>query len=317
MKIAGRLPAVERDDVLNPATYKGAAVEQFGVCDDVAIDTNAFSSLDLKTAELLVCQIRGRQGRLILASEALAELVAGDFEKALLRIRVLQYLGRSLGTRFVSAPQYPSFVTRERRAFRKGKPFQNTPQLKGAEADGFMRFLGRSDLNDDIAILRRASEGILNRNEWFSLDRKFSSEAFDRMKHGISRESAADELDQFPGTLLSRNNPAVRMFHYGSHAKNLRLFASQHRVNVLFVAYVWLYILGMVLKTVRPAEDKLLLHGPRSGEWIDAKIYATAAYAKFLITDDAPQTEKVNFCSEKFGFGPVAITLRDFLDQGA
>jgi PPE-repeat protein len=58
------------------------------------------------------------------------------------------------------------------------------------------------------------------------------------------------------------------------------------------------------------------LRASKKGDWVDARIAASAAYAAWLVTNDADMTARARHVTQAFGFGPRLTTMDEFLLGG-
>lgn len=100
---------------------------------------------------------------------------------------------------------------------------------------------------------------------------------------------------------------------YRNHRRAVRSRPSRYPATVMIASLHFLIAMGVSFAKIGYGRFQGPLRASKKGDWVDARIAASAAYAAWLVTNDAGMTARVRHVTAAFGFGPRVGTLDELL----
>lgn len=98
-----------------------------------------------------------------------------------------------------------------------------------------------------------------------------------------------------------------------NHRRAVRRKPSRYPAMVMVASLHYLIAMGASFAKIGYGRFQGPLCASKFGDWVDARITASAAYAAWLLTNDQRMTARVRHVTASFGFGPKVTTLDAFL----
>lgn len=178
--------------------------------------------------------------------------------------------------------------------------------------DGVFEVLAHTTASDEeYAPLLLKLDNYLEKDGWLDRDRK----ARDVFAVRFRDATAADlerALEPFRERALRQYFFQVATRHR-THRRAVRANPSRYPAMVMIGSMAYLIAMGVCFAKIGFGQYQGMLSGPQKGDWVDARIAASAAYAAWLLTNDKRMTARVRHVTEAFGFGPRVGTLDEFL----
>lgn len=278
---------------------------------EVAFDTSALGEMTSATIPMVVR--RASDSGIILPYPVIAELADGsDEDGAIGRLKVIRELRARAGSKVIVSGDLDPIIEREIR----GPHIQGTPRsVRDADAIRSLLCSPRLDL-DGVRRVRADIPGYLQKDVALHKDRAARTTIGIALPE-IGSDQARAVLRDFPLNCMTLNNPtfATLVRRYGLQLRLFRRMPHRFATAGMYAAYTYLIMIGASFAEWNPAP--LVLRGPRSGSWVDARIAACAVRARVFVTNDSEQRAKVDFIAREFGIGVRACSLEEWLGESA
>jgi hypothetical protein len=278
---------------------------------DVGLDTSAFSDLawNADRLERFLEVVKTRSARLVIPYVVVHEAADDeDHTRGLSRLALLHRFQGALGSRFIIGEQPVAVVTRERRGRICSTPAHDMKER-------LLVLLARLDFKDKLPQIQAEIRRSLRKTASLNLDRKFRELLPDKMPDLTSAVfkgrryllSLEEEFGIWASPFLSILTKG------GKFLQRLREAPRSYPAALRWAGYQHLCALGSGFADIGYGHFHPVLRAPRSGDWVDARVAASTAYCRILVSSDIAQVAKVCHIAAALHLTGTAESLDSFL----